>query len=76
MMLGTLSSSVTDEITIVSLLVIGMTESVAVNTISSYGYTSRVTSRDGQNYFITPDFVSTRINLVINGTTVTDSGVG
>lgn len=55
---------------------IGLLEKKAINYISSYGYSYRITKRDDKLYPIKMDHCKTRINLQIENGLVTKADIG
>jgi hypothetical protein len=55
---------------------VGLPEMVATDLAQREGWVVRVVRRDGERMVVTQDFVSSRVNLEIDGGTVTAVSVG
>lgn len=55
---------------------IGLTEQEAVKTSQSKGWVVRIAARDGENFMLTTDFVTNRVNLSVEKNLVTSVVVG
>jgi hypothetical protein len=55
---------------------VGLSEDEAVKVIASRGWTSRVGSRDGEDFMLTTDYSETRLTLSIEEGAVTNAAIG
>jgi hypothetical protein len=55
---------------------VGLSEDEALKVIASRGWTSRVGSRDGEDFMLTTDYSETRLTLSIEAGTVTNAVIG
>jgi hypothetical protein len=55
---------------------IGLSEAEAVDTAMAAGWTVRIVARDGEQFAVTDDYLTARVNLTIEGDTVTAVTVG
>lgn len=68
--------AISDETQALAARVVGMQESAAKAAVEAAGHTFRVVARDGEHYAVTEDYSTTRINVTIEGGTVTEATVG
>lgn len=55
---------------------VGLSEDEAVKVIAAMGWTSRIGSRDGEDFMLTTDYSPTRLTLSIEKDTVTNAVIG
>lgn len=56
--------------------IVGLAEDEAVKVIEAMGWTSRIGSRDGEDFMLTTDYSPTRLTLSIEDGTVTKAVIG
>ncbi len=69
-------TSISDETQALAAQVVGMSEAAAKAAVEAADHTFRVVARDGEQYAVTEDYSTTRINVTIEDGKVTEASVG
>ena len=69
-------TAISDETQALAAQVVGMSEAAAKSAVEAADHTFRVVARDGEQFAVTDDYSTTRINVTIEGGKVTEATVG
>jgi hypothetical protein len=69
-------TAISDETRALAASVVGISEASAKRTVEKANHTFRVVERDGEQFVVTEDYSTTRINVTVHNGKVTEATVG